>query len=262
MMYDKLLELICKLQQFNLEVMDDIFQNIGNRLTLSQRIERTLENAIREKKLAVGSKLPTEREMCESFGVSRTALREALRRLSARGLITIQKGSGMYVTEINIQDAIDSLNLYYDLKFDKNLLEQIIEVRSIFEPEIARLAALNRTQKDLDKLSRHLKDFEKCDPDNTQREADLDNRFHLAIAKATQNPIVQITMEPIYTLLPRMRYYIYGNIEGEKAHTLKFHQELLDAIRNQDISSAQQTMKAHLDRTREIYMNHMNPDNF
>ena len=107
-MYDKLLELICKLQQFYLEVMDDVFQNIGNRLTLSQRIERTLETAIREKKLELGSKLPTEREMCESFGVSRTALREALRRLSARGLITIQKGSGMYVSEIKIQDAIDN----------------------------------------------------------------------------------------------------------------------------------------------------------
>jgi len=242
--------------------MDDIFQNIGNRLTLSQRIERTLETAIREKKLAVGSKLPTEREMCESFGVSRTALREALRRLSARGLIAIQKGSGMYVSEINIQDAVDTLNLYYDLKFDRNLLDQIIEVRSIFEPEIARLAALNRTQKDLEDLSALLKDFDSCDPDNTQREADLDNRFHLAIAIAARNPIVQITMEPIYSLLPRMRNYIYGNIDGEKAHTLKFHRAVLEAIRKRDADLAHQSMKEHLDRTREIYMKHMNPDNF
>jgi GntR family transcriptional repressor for pyruvate dehydrogenase complex len=242
--------------------MDDIFQNIGNKLTLSQRIERTIENAIREKKLALGSKLPTEREMCESFGVSRTALREALRRLSARGLITIQKGSGMYVSEINIQDAIDNLNLYYDLKFDKNLLEQIIEVRSIFEPEIARLAALNRSKKDLDVLNKLLKKFEQCDPDNTQREADLDNRFHLAITKATQNPIVQITMEPIYSLLPRMRNYIYGNIEGEKTITLKFHRALLDALQEQDEQQALLIMKEHLEHTREVYTNHMNPDNF
>jgi len=240
--------------------MDDIFKNIGNKLTLSQRIERTLENAIREKKLAVGSKLPTEREMCESFGVSRTALREALRRLSARGLITIQKGSGMYVSEIKIEDAIDTLNLYYDLKFDKNLLTQIIEVRSIFEPEIARLAALNRTIKDLDDLSRILTEFEETDPDNTQLEADLDNKFHLAITKATQNPIVQITMEPIYSLLPRMRNYIYGNIDGEKAFTLKSHQALLDAIREQDGDQAQLVMRDHLNRTREVYSKHMKPD--
>ena len=240
--------------------MDDIFQNIGNKLTLSQRIERTLEGAIREKKLAVGSKLPTEREMCESFGVSRTALREALRRLSARGLISIQKGSGMYVTDINIEDAIDTLNLYYDLKFDKNLLSQIIEVRYIFEPEIAKLAALNRTSKDLEELSRNLAEFEQCDPDNTQLEADLDNNFHLTITKATLNPIVQITMEPIYSLLPRMRNYIYGNIDGEKKHTLQAHQSILDAIRKQDGERAQLIMKKHLERTREIYDKHMNPE--
>lgn len=240
--------------------MDDIFKNIGNKLILSLRIERTLENAIREKKLAVGSKLPTEREMCESFGVSRTALREALRRLSARGLITIQKGSGMYVSEIKIEDAIDTLNLYYDLKFDKNLLAQIIEVRSIFEPEIARLAALNRTNKDLDELSRILAEFEESDPDNTQLEADLDNKFHLAVTKATQNPIVQITMEPIYSLIPRMRNYIYGNIDGERSNTLKSHRALLSALRKQDGKQAQLIMKDHLDHTREIYNVHMNPD--
>ncbi len=240
--------------------MDDIFKNIGNKLTLSQRIERTLEEAIREKKLIVGSKLPTEREMCESFGVSRTALREAIRRLSARGLITIQKGSGMYVSEIKIEDAIDTLNLYYDLKFDKNLLAQIIEVRSVFEPEIARLAALNRTDKNLNELSKILAEFEASDPDNTQLETDLDNSFHLAISKATLNPIVQMTMEPIYSLLPRMRNYIYGNIDGEKNFTLKSHRALLDAIRKQDGEQAQLIMKDHLERTQEIYSKHMNPD--
>ncbi|MEN8226902.1 MAG: FadR/GntR family transcriptional regulator [Bacteroidota bacterium] len=241
--------------------MDDIFQNIGSKLTLSQRIERTLESAIREKKLIVGSKLPTEREMCESFGVSRTALREALRRLSARGLITIQKGSGMYVTEINIEDAIKSLNLYYDLKFDKNLIAQIIEVRLLFEPEIARLAAQNRTDANISELEEIHSEFENCDPDNTQKETDLDNKFHLSITKSTSNPIMQITMEPIYSLLPRMRNYIYGNIDGEKAHTLNYHNQILYAIRDQDGDQAYQVMKEHLLRTKSIYEKHMNLGN-
>jgi GntR family transcriptional repressor for pyruvate dehydrogenase complex len=176
-----------------------------------------------------------------------------LRRLSARGLINIQKGSGMYVSEIKIQDAINSLNLYYDLKFDNNLLTQIIEVRRLFEPEIARLAAVNRTQENLKELEKSLKEFEACDPDNTQKEADIDNKFHLTIAKATVNPIVQITMEPIYSLLPRMRNYIYANIEGEKEHTLDSHKRLLDAIRKQDEAAAYDIMKEHLDRTQTIY---------
>ena len=238
--------------------MDDIFQKIGSKLTLSQRIERTLEGAIREKKLTVGSKLPTEREMCESFGVTRAALRAALRRLSARGLITIQKASGMYVSEIKIEDAIKTLNLYYDLKFDKNLISQIIEVRLLFEPEIARLAAQNRTDENISELEENLVEFEHCDPDNTQKEADLDNKFHLIITKSTSNPIMQITMEPIYSLLPRMRNYIYGNIEGEKVNTIDYHKKIMYAIRDQDGDQAYQIMKDHLARTQEIYEKYMN----
>lgn len=237
--------------------MDNIFQNIGNRQTLSQKIERTIEAAIREKKLPVGSKLPTEHEMCKSFGVSRTALREALRRLSARGLINIQKGSGIYVSEIKIEDAINTLNLYYDLKFDNNLLAQFIEVRQMFEPEIARMAALNRTQENLNQLSEVLESFENCNPDNTQMEADLDNKFHLTIAVSTQNPIVQITMEPIYMLLPRMRNYIYANIEGEKENTLSFHKRLMVAIQDQNEAEAFKIRKEHLEHTREIYDNYL-----
>ncbi|MEN8156767.1 MAG: FadR/GntR family transcriptional regulator [Bacteroidota bacterium] len=237
--------------------MDDVFQNIGSRLTLSQRIERTIESAIREKKLEVGSKLPPEREMCESFGVSRTALREALRRLSARGLIAIQKGSGMYVTELHIDDAISTLNLYYDMKFDQNLLSQIIEVRSLFEPEIAGLAALNRTGEHITELQANMAEFEKCDPDNTQKEADIDNKFHLIITKSTSNPILQITMEPIYSLLPRMRNYVYGNIDGEKSNTMNYHREICKAIQAQDAKKAQSVMKDHLSHTREIYETHM-----
>lgn len=239
--------------------MENIFQNIGNKQTLSLKIERAIENAIREKKLAVGSKLPTEREMCESFGVSRTALREALRRLSARGLINIQKGSGMYVNELNIEDAINTLNLYYDLKFDRNLLSQFIEVRRLFEPEIARLAAKNRNEQNIIDLEKNVIDFERCNPDNTQKEADIDNRFHLTIAKSTANPIMQITMEPIYSLLPRMRNYIYANIEGEKENTLQYHKKLLKAIKEGNEEDAYLIMKEHLDRTQEIYEKYLKP---
>lgn len=240
--------------------MEDIFQAIGDKLTLSQKIERRIEAAIREKKLAVGSKLPTEHELCASFGVSRTALREALRRLSARGLISIIKGSGMYVTELKIDDAIQTLNLYYDLQFDRNLIEEIIEVRKIFEPEIAKLAAKRRDNKDIHELEKNLKEFKNCNPDNTQLEADIDNRFHLLIAKAAHNPIIQISMEPIYTLLPRMRNLIYANVDGEKDITWQFHHRIYTAIKNQDEKDAYQAMVEHLFRTTEVYYKHFHTE--
>lgn len=233
--------------------MEEIFKKIGSKLTLSQKIERKIESAIREKKLPVGSKLPTERELCEAFGVSRTALREALRRLSARGLIEITKGSGMTVTGFKIDDAINTMNLYYDMQFDENLIPQIIEVRSLYEPEIAGLAALQRNQNDLSDLQENIEQFKACNPDNTQLEADLDNKFHLLIARATHNPIVQITMEPIYSLLPRMRNFIYANVEGEKGKTLEKHLQVFDAVNKQKRSDAARFMKEHLKHTESIY---------
>ncbi|TAJ13737.1 FadR family transcriptional regulator [Marinilabiliaceae bacterium JC017] len=233
--------------------MDDIFGKIGTSQTLSQKIERKIEEAIRQKKLIPGNKLPSEKELCESFAVSRTALREALRRLSARGLIEIKKGSGMYVSEIRIEDAIKSLNLYYDLKFDSNLIGQIIEVRRLFEPEIARMAARNRTANDLKILRDNLDELEKCDPDNTQLEVDVINRFHMYMAKSTGNPIAIISMEPIYSLLPRMRNLIYANIEGEKEYTFRLQKEIFEAVELQEEQKAYEFSVELLERNQEIY---------
>lgn len=233
--------------------MDEIFSKIGTTQTLSQKIERKIEEAIRQKKLLQGTKLPSEKELCELFGVSRTALREALRRLSARGLIEIKKGSGMYVSEIKIEDAIKSLNLYYDLSFDSNLISQIIEFRRIFEPEISRLAARNRTKEDLKILLENISDLERCDPDNTQQEVDTINRFHMNLAKSTGNPIVIISMEPIYSLLPRMRNFIYANVEGEKEYTMDAQKKILAAVEVKDEETAYLETEKLVIRNHEVY---------
>ncbi len=233
--------------------MEEIFGKIPISQTLSQKIERKIEEAIRQKKLVPGAKLPSERELCESFAVSRTALREALRRLSARGLISVRKGSGMFVSEIKTEDAIKSLNLYYDLKFDSNLISQIIEVRRLFEPEIARLASRNRSEEDVQLLRNNILDLINCDPDNTQMEVDMINRFHTNLSKATGNPIIMITMEPIYTLLPRMRNLIYGNIEGEKEYTVRLQQKIMEAVEMKEDQKAWQFTVELLERNMEVY---------
>jgi len=233
--------------------MEDIFSKIGTGLSLSQKIERKIEEAIRQKKLLPGTKLPSEKELCAQFAVSRTALREAIRRLSARGLIDIKKGSGMYITELKIEDAINSLHLFYDLRFNSDLILKIIEVRRLFEPEIARLAATNRTEDDIKKLQKNQIELERSNPDNTQLEVDIINRFHMNLAKSTGNPIVIISLEPVYSLLPRMRNLIYGNIEGEKEYTLKYQGELISALKAKDSLRAYEVSVTLLDRNMEIY---------
>ena len=224
--------------------MDDIFSKIGTSQTLSQKIERRIEAAIQQRKLVPGTKLPSEKDLCASFSVSRTALREALRRLNARGLIEIKKGSGMYVSDISIEDAIKSLNLFYDLKF---------EMRLLFEPQIARLAARNRTEEDLRVLWDNIVELENCNPDNTQMEVDIINRFHTNVTKATGNPMIIVSMEPIFSLLPRMRNFLYANIDGEKEYTQEFQQKIYSAIEARNDKEAHDEMRSLLRRNHEIY---------
>ena len=74
-----------------------IFNSVGNKELLSQKVAAEIENAIISKKIPPGDRLPSELELCSQFGVSRTAVREALRTLSAKGMISIEKGRGIFV---------------------------------------------------------------------------------------------------------------------------------------------------------------------
>lgn len=233
--------------------MSEIFKKIGSTSTLSQKIEKNIENAIRNKQLLAGQKLPTEKELGEMFGVSRTALREALRRLHARGLINIRKGSGMYVSELSSTDALSSLNLYFELNFNQNLVLNIIKVRQSFEPKIAMMAAENRSEDDLNAIERTIDELKKISPDKKQEQGEIDNRFHVNIAKACQNPVVLLIMEPIYTLMPKIRNLVYAKMDIVKDTTLIYHNSIFEAIRDKDPQAAFERMQEHLVVTEENF---------
>src|SRR5665648_1061286 len=80
------------------------------------------------------------------------------------------------------------------------------------------------------------------------------NRFHMNLSKATGNPIIIISMEPIYSLLPRMRNLIYANVEGEKEYTFRLQQCILDAVEIQDDQKAYQYSVELLERNMEVYV--------
>ena len=98
-----------------------------------------------------------------------------------------------------------------------------------------------------------MEDLKKCNSDNTQLEVDLINRFHMNLSKSTGNPIVIISLEPVYSLLPRMRNLIYGNIEGEKEYTIEYQEELIKALKSKDSKKANEVSVAFLERNLEIY---------
>ncbi len=123
----------------------------------------------------------------------------------------------------------------------------------LYETESVRLAPQNRSDDDIALLRENIEDLKKCDPDNTQMEVDMINRFHMNLSKATGNPIIMVTMEPVHSLLPRMRSLIYGNIEGEKEYTLRLQQNILHAVEHRDGQKAWQFSVELLNRNMEVY---------
>lgn len=222
------------------------FKAIKKAATLSEEIQNRIEDAILKKKFLPGEKLPTEHELCDMFGVSRTALREALQMLSAKGLISVKKGSGIYIEDYSPQNVIKPMRLYLEMNFDKNYILHLMEVRKMLEPEICRLAARNRSEEDVQALKENIDKFQKVDHLNFRKEGELDREFHLMIARATNNPIIPIIIDPIFQLMPKIRTLVYAQINKAKSAAQEYHQKIFESIRDQNEAKAFEYMREHL----------------
>ncbi len=232
-----------------------MFNKIGDSAsTLSQRIDEDIEQSIRQKVLQPGDKLPTETELCEMLGVSRTPLREALRRLHARGLITVKKGDGMYVSELSSESALSQLNLYFELNLTKDMALEILNMRQMFEPEIVRGAARCRTDDDLKVIGETLNDLRACDHSDLQSEGMIDDRFHALIARSCHNAVVPLLMQPLYSLLPRMRLLVGGSAAAVDDLMLQYHERILASITHRDGNAGAKFMEDHLHSTIENFL--------
>lgn len=227
--------------------MQEIFDKIGKPLTLSQEIELKIEDAIRQKKLEPGQKLPSEKDLCVMFGVSRTALREALRMLSARGLLNVKKGDGIYINNFSSTHASKPMSLYLELQFDKDYIMHLVHIRQMIEPHIAKLAAKNRTEQDLKKLELNLEKFLDRNQDD-QEIARLDVEFHTTITQASGNPLIPLIMDPLFSMLPRVKALIVSQLKKAKSDNApNYHQKIFEMIKTQNVQGAFDAMKAHLE---------------
>ena len=222
------------------------FKPIKKAATLSQEIQERIEKAILAREFLPGEKLPTEHELCEMFGVSRTALREALQMLGAKGLISVKKGSGIYIEDYSPQNVIQPMRLYLELNFDKSYILQLIEVRKIIEPQVCKIAARNRSEEDVQKLERNLRKFKSSNPMDFRQEGELDREFHLIIANASGNRIIPIIVDPIFQLMPKIRTLVYAQIDKAKSAAFEYHDLIFKSIKEQDEEKAYYYMTEHL----------------
>jgi GntR family transcriptional repressor for pyruvate dehydrogenase complex len=214
---------------------------------LYAQIVDQIETRIVAGDLKVGDQLPPERELSEQFGASRTAVREAVKILVEKGLVEIRPGVGTFVvngTPVAMRQSLGRL-----MKFGAaDGSAHLIEVRGIMEPEIAALAAARMTDEYITAMQEAYAVMETAaeDPDLFV-EADLD--FHLALAEATQNPLIPALMDTIIDLLREMRKrtaVVDGGLRRGQSH----HRKILDAVIRRDPEAARQAMQDHLQQVR------------
>ncbi len=215
---------------------------------LYEQIVQQIEESILKGTLKPGNQLPAERELAQQFGVSRTAVREAVKALREKGLVEAYSGRGTFVTDGTSQAIRQSLGLMVKIG-QPDGSTSLAELRAILEPEIAALAATRVEEQYLTTMREAVAvmDSSRQDPD-AFIEADLD--FHLALAEAAANPLILSLIDSIVGLLREQRMRIF-KVNGGPERGQFHHKRILQAIEQRDPEKARAAMRAHLQQVCE-----------
>ena len=188
-----------------------------------------------------GARLPAERELASSLGVSRASVREAIISLEIGGLVEVRVGTGIFVTESAAPTVVDR-------DAGPGPFE-LLQARKMVEGEIAALAASKACAQDLEAMRQSLARMETHVDDFAIREAS-DREFHLAIAKATGNSSLEVVVEGLWAqraeLWGRMQRHFHTTELARK--TIRDHSAILEAIEARDSNAARAAMHRHLAR--------------
>lgn len=223
----------------------ELFTSLGERTPLSQKVAMKIEEAILNKEITVGDKLPSEYEMCEQFGVSRTSIREAIRTLTTQGIVKVEKGKGIFVKNISSKSVADGILKFYKHRLDGEYALDLVHTRQALEPSIAYFAALNRTNEDLEVIEKNINLISKYhdDPDLS---AKYDLAFHDSLAVASKNMLFVLMMRPLHELIPPIKSKIHAKLKGSTDVALLWHDKIYQAVKKKDTETARDAMIEHL----------------
>lgn len=210
---------------------------------LYEQIVQQIEDSILKGVLKPGDQLPAERELAQRFGVSRTAVREAVKALREKGLVEAYSGKGTFITNGTSQAIRQSLDLLIRIGQNEGALH-LSELRLILEPEIAGLASKRIEDQLLATMREAVATMDRSlhDPD-AYIEADLD--FHLALAEAAGNPLILSLLDSIVGLLREQRMRIFA-VDGGPERGQFHHKRILAAVERRDADAARELMRDHL----------------
>jgi GntR family transcriptional regulator, transcriptional repressor for pyruvate dehydrogenase complex len=211
---------------------------------IHEEVVTQIHQLIREGRLKAGDQLPSERELSETFQVSRTSVREALRALETKGLIISRTGMGNFVADLPVESLVAPLAKL--LIEEKNALAEIFELRKLIEPHIASLAAERATPREIERMKRLL-DKQKDQVDGGATGVDADTEFHFAIGQATQNHAIEKLVSGLLDVLSHSREESLQTLARRQA-SIDSHLAIVAAIEKHDQEKAREAMRCHIEQ--------------
>ncbi len=216
------------------------------------KIIRQIRNLITSGQVVAGDRLPPERKLAERLGVSRTLVRDAIRKLEFYGILKTLPQSGTIVSGMGIT-ALEGL-ITDVLKIENSDFASLVETRVLLEVEATKLAVQRRTAEDIIDLENALKAYEQKVNKNEQA-VEEDLMFHLKIAEASKNSVLKSLMLIITPDIINSFKELNICEDGRSNQALKEHQIILNHIINQDQEQAALAMKKHLKEVVDFSVN-------
>lgn len=199
--------------------------------------QKIMDMIVEESRFSVGDKLPNENDLAQELGVSRSTLREAIKILTTNGILEIQRGKGTFVTSNTIIDSADLSDI-------ASGLDDLFEMRLMFEPDCAYLAAERATDEEIAIICHYGEEIEKKilrGEDRTYEE----QKFHESIANATHNSFVKQFMPIIFNAIKK-GVVVMTQSEQVNKDNLKDDRLIMDFIKKRNADGARTAMRLHI----------------
>src|SRR5208282_4492655 len=201
---------------------------------LYEKVAQQIRGLIRDGLLKPGDKLPPERELAETFQVSRSSLRDAIRSLEVMGLLEPRQGEGTIVLDLDASALVSPLSMMLQQK--RELIGELLDLRRIIKPPLAARAATHTTPEEI-ALMEEILERQKEKVDRGELAIDEDSEFHYALASAAKNSVILKVVDVFMDLLRESRERSL-QVEGRLQKSLLGHKRIMSAVRRHDAAGA------------------------
>jgi GntR family transcriptional repressor for pyruvate dehydrogenase complex len=229
---------------------DDESYSIGpiKKTRVAEEVADRIRTLILDGTFPQGQPLPSERILTEKFGVSRGSIRDAFRMLEMIGLLETRHGRGTFPHELTVDRLVAPLASV--MTYQQDLQDELLDVRRMFEPAVARVAAARITEEDLADLQRIL-DAQRRKLKTGQSAIVEDTAFHAVLARSTRNRVVVSLMSTLNDLLVESRTVSLRQ-EGRPVKSIEGHEAVVEALRRRDPEAAARAMYEHIDKIADL----------